>query len=386
MKCFFAFKDKLKNQRRSRSAPELQSKSKSDSSAVKRGTKSSSSLPSPRSIPELYKAREQKLRVFTYNELREATNGFNRLLKIGEGGFGSVYKGTIKPSDGQGDPIVVAIKKLNTKGLQGHKEFLAEVQFLGVVNHPNLVKLLGYCSIDGERGIQRLLVYEFMPNRSLEAHLFNRASPTLPWKTRLDILLGAAEGLAYLHGGLEVQVIYRDFKSSNVLLDEDFKAKLSDFGLAREGPQGDHTHVSTAVVGTYGYAAPEYVETGHLTIHSDIWSFGVVLYEILTGRRVLERNRPTVEQKLLEWVKQFPADTGRFSMIIDPKLRNQYPIAAARKIAKLADICLNKNAKDRPAMSQVVKSLKEATQMSETTAGNSSSNSSGSKSFQRKPK
>ncbi|KAG6687669.1 hypothetical protein I3842_11G084700 [Carya illinoinensis] len=386
MKCFFAFKDKSKNKRGSRSAPELQSKSKSDSSAVKRGTKSSSSLPSPRSIPDLFKEREQKLRVFTYNELREATNGFNRLLKIGEGGFGSVYKGTIKPSDGQGDPIVVAIKKLNTKGLQGHKEFLAEVQFLGVVNHPNLVKLLGYCSIDGERGIQRLLVYEFMPNRSLEAHLFNRASTTLPWKTRLDILLGAAEGLAYLHGGLEVQVIYRDFKSSNVLLDEDFKAKLSDFGLAREGPQGDRTHVSTAVVGTYGYAAPEYVETGHLTIHSDIWSFGVVLYEILTGRRVLERNRPTVEQKLLDWVKQFPADSGRFSMIIDPKLRNQYPIAAARKIAKLADSCLNKNAKDRPAMSQIVKSLKEAAQVSETTAGSSSSNSSGSKKFQRKPK
>ncbi|KAG7955664.1 hypothetical protein I3843_11G084100 [Carya illinoinensis] len=386
MKCFFAFKDKSKNKRGSRSAPELQSKSKSDNSAVKRGTKSSSSLPSPRSIPDLFKEREQKLRVFTYNELREATNGFNRLLKIGEGGFGSVYKGTIKPSDGQGDPIVVAIKKLNTKGLQGHKEFLAEVQFLGVVNHPNLVKLLGYCSIDGERGIQRLLVYEFMPNRSLEAHLFNRASTTLPWKTRLDILLGAAEGLAYLHGGLEVQVIYRDFKSSNVLLDEDFKAKLSDFGLAREGPQGDRTHVSTAVVGTYGYAAPEYVETGHLTIHSDIWSFGVVLYEILTGRRVLERNRPTVEQKLLDWVKQFPADSGRFSMIIDPKLRNQYPIAAARKIAKLADSCLNKNAKDRPAMSQIVKSLKEAAQVSETTAGSSSSNSSGSKKFQRKPK
>lgn len=141
------------------------------------------------------------------------------------------------------------------------------------------------------------------------------------------------------------------------------------------------------MVGTYGYAAPEYVETGHLTIHCDIWSFGVVLYEVLTGRRVLERNRSIVEQqKLLDWVKQFPVDSGRFSMIIDPKLRNQYPIAAARKIAKLADSCLNKNAKDRPAMSQVVKRLKEATQLSETAAGNSSSNSSGSKSFQRKPK
>lgn len=388
MKCFFAFKDKLKNKRGSRSAPELNNSKASDSSAIKRTTKSSSSLPSPRSIPELYKEKEHNLRVFSYQELREATNGFNRLLKIGEGGFGSVYKGTIRPPDGRGDPTVVAIKKLNTKGLQGHKQWLAEVQFLGVVNHRNLVKLLGYCSVDGERGIQRLLVYEFMPKRSLEDHLFNRAMPTLPWKTRLEIILGAAEGLAYLHGGLEVQVIYRDFKSSNVLLDEEFTAKLSDFGLAREGPQGDHTHVSTAVVGTYGYAAPEYVDTGHLTIQSDIWTFGVVLYEILTGRRVLERNRPTMEQKLLEWVKQFPADTNKFSMIIDPRLRNQYSLAAARKIAKLADSCLIKNAKDRPTMSQIVERLKEALQVSEegATSGSKSSESSGSKFFQRKPR
>lgn len=140
------------------------------------------------------------------------------------------------------------------------------------------------------------------------------------------------------------------------------------------------------VVGTYGYAAPEYVETGHLTIQSDIWSFGVVLYEILTGRRVLERNRPTIEQKLLEWVKQFPTDSSRFSMIIDPRLRNQYSLAAARKIAKLADRCLNKNAKDRPAMSQVAESLKEAIQVSETTSGNRSSESSGSKVSKRRSK
>lgn len=139
------------------------------------------------------------------------------------------------------------------------------------------------------------------------------------------------------------------------------------------------------VVGTYGYAAPDYVETGHLTIQSDIWSFGVVLYEILTGRRALERNRPAGEQKLLDWVKQFPADTNRFSMIIDPRLRNQYS-PSARKIAKLADSCLNKNAKERPAMSQVVQSLKEAIQMSETSSGNRSSEPSGSKTFQRKPK
>ncbi|KAH0974178.1 hypothetical protein GBA52_016077 [Prunus armeniaca] len=259
---------------------------------------------------------------------------------------------------------------------------------LGVVNHPNLVKLLGYCSVDGERGIQRLLVYEYMPNRSLEDHLFNRALPTMPWMTRLQVMLGSAEGLAYLHQGLEVQVIYRDFKSSNVLLDEQFRAKLSDFGLAREGPTGDRTHVSTSVVGTYGYAAPEYVETGHLSTHSDLWSFGVVLYEILTGRRVLDKNRPPAEQKLLYWVKQFPADSRRFSMIIDPLLRDQYSLTAARKLAKLADSCLNKNAKDRPTMSQVVEVLKQALQDSEagTSSVNRSFEASGSKLAKRKPK
>lgn len=360
MKCFPFFKSRSK----STSSPEFGNNNKLDK-LPDRATRSSGSLPSPRSVPELYREKGHTLRDFSYSELRDATNGFQRMLKIGEGGFGSVYKGSISPVNGQGDPIVVAIKKLNQHSLQGHKQWLAEVQFLGIVDHPNLVKLLGYCSSDGERGIQRLLVYEFMPNKSLEDHLFSRVLAPLPWKTRLQIILGAAQGLAYLHEGLEVQVIYRDFKASNVLLDKDFKAKLSDFGLAREGPTGNRTHVSTGVVGTYGYAAPEYVETGHLTTMSDLWSFGVVLYEILSGRRSLERNRPTMEQKLLEWVKQFPADSKRFSMLIDPRLRNQYSISAARKVAKLADCCLNRNAKDRPTMREVVESLKEAIQDSE---------------------
>ncbi|KAJ0111513.1 hypothetical protein Patl1_00049 [Pistacia atlantica] len=366
MKCFHYFKEKKFRIREERSAPELKESRRSyDYSGGDRVVKSSCSAASPRGIPELYEEKAHNLRVFSFSELKQATNDFSRLLKIGEGGFGIVYKGSIKPADGKGDSTVVAIKKLNRDGLQGHKQWVAEVQFLGVVEHPNLVKLIGYCAVDGERGIQRLLVYEFMPNRSLEDHLFTRAFPPLPWKTRLQIILGAAEGLAYLHEGLEVQVIFRDFKSSNVLLDENFKPRLSDFGLAREGPLAGRTHVSTAVVGTYGYAAPDYIETGHLTAKSDVWSFGVVLYEILTGRRSLERNRPKSEQKLLEWVKQYPVDSKKFGLMMDQRLENEYSINEARKIAKLADSCLSKSAKDRPKMSQVVERLKQIVQISE---------------------
>ncbi|KAK7286952.1 hypothetical protein RJT34_22326 [Clitoria ternatea] len=358
MKCFYYFKEKSRN-RRQRSAPELKEQENLQCSGAERVAKSSCSSASPRGIPELYEEKGHNLRVFSFTELKRATNDFSRVLKIGEGGFGSVFKGSIKPVDGNGDSVLVAIKRLNKDALQGHKQWLTEVQFLGVVEHPNLVKLIGYCALDGERGIQRLLVYEYMPNRSLEFHLFNKAYDPLPWKTRLEIALGAAQGLSYLHQELEVQVIYRDFKSSNVLLDENFKPKLSDFGLAREGPVAGDTHVSTAVMGTYGYAAPDYIETGHLTAKSDVWSFGVVLYEILTGRRSMERNRPKSEQKLLEWLKQYPPDSKKFDMIIDQRLEGQYSIHGTRKIAKLADHCLRRSAKDRPTMSQVVERLKQ---------------------------
>ncbi|XP_030512351.2 probable serine/threonine-protein kinase PBL19 [Rhodamnia argentea] len=363
MECFYYFKNKSKPKER-RSAPELERESNNSATTADRVAKSSCSATSPRGIPELYEEKAHNLLVFSFSELKQATNGFSRLLKIGEGGFGCVYKGSIKPVDRTGEPIQVAIKKLNRDGLQGHKQWIAEVQFLGIVEHANLVKLIGYCSEDSERGRQHLLAYEFMPNKSLEDHLFNTAYAALSWQARLSIILGAAQGLAYLHEGLEVQVIHRDFKASNVLLDEDFKPKLSDFGLARVGPTHDHTHVSTAVVGTYGYAAPDYIETGHLTTKSDVWSFGVVLYEVLTGRRSLERNRPRAEQKLLEWVKQHPANSRKFSSIIDPRLEDQYSISAARKIAKLADSCLLKSSKDRPKMSQVVHSLREIIQVS----------------------
>ncbi|EPS61410.1 hypothetical protein M569_13387, partial [Genlisea aurea] len=373
MNCFNGFK--VRGRFRSvvrKSAPVAAKKAcRSDLEEDGRATKSTGSASTPpRTIPEIYRERAQNLRVFTYDELSRATSNFSRLLKIGEGGFGCVYKGSIEEKNQQ--PVVVAIKKLNVNGHQGHKQWVSEVQFLGVVEHPNLVKLIGYCAVDGERGIQRLLVYEYMQNKSLEDHLFNNAYPVLSWDQRLQIMLGAAQGLAYLHEELEIQVIYRDFKSSNVLLDKDFTPKLSDFGLAREGPTEDRTHVSTTiqtfvdvfilhtqVVGTYGYAAPDYVQTGHLTSKSDVWSFGVVLYEILTGRRSLERHRPGQQQKLLDWVKQYPSGSKKFHTIIDPRLENQYSIPAARKISKLADSCLVKSPKGRPKMSQVVESIKQ---------------------------
>ncbi|GLU11602.1 hypothetical protein SLE2022_283380 [Rubroshorea leprosula] len=305
--------------------------------------------------------RANNLRVFSFSELKSATRGFSRSLLIGEGGFGCVYRGVVKvPNEANGGAEVkmnVAIKQLNRHGFQGHKEWINEVSFLGVVKHPNLVRLVGYCAEDDERGIQRLLVYELMRNKSLEDHLLARVSLPLPWMARLKIAQDAARGLAYLHEEMDFQLIFRDFKTSNILLDEDFNAKLSDFGLARQGPPEGHGHVSTTVVGTVGYAAPEYVHTGRLTAKSDVWSFGVVLYELLTGRRAVERNLPRSEQKLLEWARPYASDAKKFHLIVDPRLEGQYCIKSAQKLASLANKCLMKNPKSRPKMSEVVEIL-----------------------------
>ncbi|KOM35343.1 hypothetical protein LR48_Vigan02g149300 [Vigna angularis] len=323
--------------------------------------------------------RPSNLRVFTVPELKTSTKSFSRSVMLGEGGFGCVYKGLIKSVDDPSTRIEVAVKQLGrrgiqassflltTFGLQGHKEWVTEVNVLGIVEHPNLVKLVGYCADDDERGIQRLLVYEYMPNRSVEHHLSPRSETPLPWNRRLKIAQDAARGLTYLHEEMDFQIIFRDFKSSNILLDEQWKAKLSDFGLARLGPSDGLTHVSTAVVGTMGYAAPEYVQTGRLTSKSDVWSYGVFLYELITGRRPIDRNRPKGEQKMLEWIRPYLSDGRKFQLILDPRLERKHLFKPAQKLAVIANKCLVRNPKNRPKMSEVLQMVTQVVESSVST-------------------
>ncbi|XP_044949132.1 protein STRUBBELIG-RECEPTOR FAMILY 7-like isoform X1 [Hordeum vulgare subsp. vulgare] len=297
------------------------------------------------------------VKVFSYDNLRSATRKFHVGCVIGEGGFGTVYKGWIDEntlSSGKScTSIPVAVKRLNHEGVQGHREWLAEVNYLGHLSHPNLVKLFGYCLEDKHR----LLVYEFLPRGSLEEHLFGRGScQPLAWNLRTKVALGAAKAIAYLHS-TEAKIIVRDVKSSNILLDSDYTAKLSDFGFATDGPVGEKSHVSTMVVGTYGYAAPEYITTGHLTQKCDTYGFGVVLLEMLSGRRVIDRNRPREEQKLVEWARPYLKHKHKIRCVIDASLGGLYSFTAVQKIAALAFECLCLDPKKRPTMDSVVSVL-----------------------------
>ncbi|XP_024989392.1 probable serine/threonine-protein kinase PIX7 [Cynara cardunculus var. scolymus] len=313
-------------------------------------------LSTPKPLEEELKVAS-RLRKFAFNDLKLATRNFRPESLLGEGGFGCVFKGWIEENGTApvkpGTGLTVAVKTLNHDGLQGHTEWLAEVNFLGDLVNPNLVKLIGYCNEDD----QRLLVYEFLPRGSLENHLFRRSLP-LPWSIRMKIALGAAKGLAFLHEEAKRPVIYRDFKTSNILLDAEYNAKLSDFGLAKDGPEGDKTHISTRVMGTYGYAAPEYVMTGHLSSRSDVYSFGVVLLEMLTGRRSMDKNRPNGEHNLVEWARPHLGERRRFYRLIDPRLEGHFSVKGAQKAAQLAARCLSRDPKARPLMSEVVEYLK----------------------------
>jgi len=325
--------------------------------------------PSPRTEGEILQS--PNLKSFSFAELKSATRNFRPDSVLGEGGFGCVFKGWIDEksltASRPGTGLVIAVKKLNQDGWQGHQEWLAEVNYLGQFSHRHLVKLIGYCLEDEHR----LLVYEFMPRGSLENHLFRRGLyfQPLSWKLRLKVALGAAKGLAFLHSS-ETRVIYRDFKTSNILLDSEYNAKLSDFGLAKDGPIGDKSHVSTRVMGTHGYAAPEYLATGHLTTKSDVYSFGVVLLELLSGRRAVDKNRPSGERNLVEWAKPYLVNKRKIFRVIDNRLQDQYSMEEACKVATLSLRCLTTEIKLRPNMSEVVSHLEHIQSLNAAIGGN----------------
>ncbi|KAH0940636.1 hypothetical protein HID58_000273 [Brassica napus] len=242
--------------------------------------------------------------------------------------------------------LVTATKNFKPESMLGQGGF--EVNFLGMLSHPNLVKLLGYCREDKEL----LLVYEFMPKGSLENHLFRRSEP-FPWDLRIKIVIGAARGLAFLHG-LQREVIYRDFKASNILLDSNYDAKISDFGLAKLGPSQEKSHVTTRIMGTYGYAAPEYMATGHLYVKSDVYAFGVVLLEVMTGLRAHNPKRPNGQESLVDWLRPELVNKHRVKHIMDKGIVGQYSSKVAAEMGRITLFCIEPDPKNRPHMKEVV--------------------------------
>ncbi|XP_048573081.1 proline-rich receptor-like protein kinase PERK1 [Triticum urartu] len=286
---------------------------------------------------------------FTYDELVRATDGFSDANLLGQGGFGYVHKGVL-PNGKE-----IAVKQLKLGSGQGEREFQAEVEIISRVHHKHLVSLVGYCISGGKR----LLVYEFVTNNTLEFHLHGKGRPTLEWPIRLRIALGAAKGLAYIHEDCHPKIIHRDIKSSNILLDFKFEAKVADFGLAKF-TSDNNTHVSTRVMGTFGYLAPEYASSGKLTEKSDVFSFGVMLLELITGRRPVDSTQTYMDDSLVDWARPLlmrALEDGNYDELVDARLGKDFnPNEIARMIA-CAAACVRHSARRRPRMSQVVRAL-----------------------------
>ncbi|GJV78916.1 receptor-like serine/threonine-protein kinase ALE2 [Tanacetum coccineum] len=290
------------------------------------------------------------VKTFTLAELDKATEKFSSRKILGEGGFGCVYHGIME------DGAEVAVKLLNRdNNHNGDREFIAEVEMLSRLHHRNLVKLIGIC-IEGRT---RCLVYELVPNGSVESHLHDvdKEKGPLDWDARLKIALGAARGLAYLHEDSNPRVIHRDFKASNVLLEDDFTPKVSDFGLAREATEGS-SHISTRVMGTFGYVAPEYAMTGHLLVKSDVYSYGVVLLELLSGRKPVDMSQPPGEENLVTWARPLLTTREGLQQLVDPTLFETYDFDDMAKVAAIASMCVHPEVTQRPFMGEVVQALK----------------------------
>ncbi|KAL6614643.1 hypothetical protein ACP70R_036913 [Stipagrostis hirtigluma subsp. patula] len=303
-------------------------------------------------------------KTFSLVEMERATQGFDESRIIGEGGFGRVYEGILE--DGER----VAVKILKRDDQQGTREFLAEVEMLSRLHHRNLVKLIGICTEEHSR----CLVYELIPNGSVESHLHgsDKGTARLDWDARLKIALGAARALAYLHEDSSPRVIHRDFKSSNILLEHDFTPKVSDFGLARTALGEGNEHISTRVMGTFGYVAPEYAMTGHLLVKSDVYSYGVVLLELLTGRKPVDMSRPPGQENLVAWASSLLTSRDGLETIIDPSLGSSIPFDSIAKVAAIASMCVQPEVDQRPFMGEVVQALKlvckEGSEFNESTS------------------
>ncbi|KAL3527092.1 hypothetical protein ACH5RR_011748 [Cinchona calisaya] len=286
---------------------------------------------------------------FSYEELAGATSGFSQANLLGQGGFGYVHKGVLP------DGREVAVKSLKSGSGQGEREFQAEVEIISRVHHRHLVSLVGYCIAEG----QRMLVYEFVPNKTLECHLYGKGQPVMDWGVRLRIALGSAKGLAYLHEDCYPKIIHRDIKAANILLDDKFEAMVADFGLAKLSSD-NYTHVSTRVMGTFGYMAPEYASSGKLTEKSDVFSFGVMLLELITGRRPVDLTNNYMEDSLVDWARPLLATAmqdGNYNELVDPRLEGNYvPHEMSRMIA-CAAASIRHSARRRPKMSQIVHAL-----------------------------